>query len=172
MSKATGLKPTAGQAKWNDAQYLRPDLRKVEDAFKLQAPEILPSAGTLDAAIEVMARTLGVNELTPSRIITTPVEEVTAHFGFLKHLVEKRGEDRERYANYLLPSLVSPYEVWRVAYENGEYRNRYIGVFHGAKDSMVSVQINTGGALLWNVMFEAPVGMNRQRIGELLWTKK
>lgn len=172
MSKATGLKPIARQPKWSDEQYLRPDLRRVGAAFKLQAPEMLPSAGTIEAAMEVMARTLGVNELVPSRIITTPIEEVTAHFGLLKHLVEKRGEDRERYANYLLPSLQSPFEVWRVAYENGEYRNRYIGMFHGAKDSMVSVQVNLTGALLWNVMFEAPVGMNRQRMGELIWTKK
>jgi hypothetical protein len=172
MSKTTGLKPIAGQAKWKDEGYLRPDLRKVGEAFKLPAPEILPSAGTLEAAMEVMARTLGVNELVPLRVITTPIEEVTAHFGLLKHLVEKRGEDRERYANYLLPSLQSPFEVWRVAYENGEYRNRYIGVFHGPKNMMVSVQVSSEGSLLWNVMLETPADLNRQRIGELIWTKK
>jgi hypothetical protein len=168
----TGLKPIERQAKWSDPNYSRTDLRQIEASFKLTAPEILPSAKTLEAAIEVMARTLGVNELVPSRVIATPVEDVTAQYGLLKHLVEKRGEDRERYANYLLPSLQNPFEVWRVAYENGEFRNRYVGVFHGAKDTLVSVQINLGGALLWNVMMGSPAGMNRQRIGELIYTKK
>lgn len=172
MSNATGLKPIAGQARWCDPEHMRPDLRKVEDSLKLPAPQLLQSAGSIESAVDVMAMALGISEEYPSRVITTPIEQVTAQYALLRHLVEKRGEDRERYANYLLPSLQDPYEIWRVAYENGEYRNRYIGVFLGAKDTLVSVQVNLGGSLLWNVMLESPAGMNRQRIGDLVWTKK
>ena len=166
------MKPITGQAKWSDPAYQRPDLRKVLDTFKLPAPILLPSADSIEAALQIMAHTLGVSEFQRFRMITTPVEQVTARYDLLKHLVEKRGEDRERYANYLLPSLQDPYEVWRVAYENGEYRNRYIGVFHGTRETLVSVQVNWGGSLLWNLMQETPAGMNRQRIGELIWAKK
>lgn len=172
MSKTTGLKPVDGQLKWNSPEYWRPDLRHVADAFKLPAPEIFPSSDSIEAAIEVMGGVLGISALSPSRAIATPVEEVTAHYGLLKHLVEKRGEDRERYANYLLPSLQDPFEIWRVAYENGERRNRYVGIFHGTKDTLVSVQVSLEGSLLWNVMLTSSVKMNRQRIGELLYAKK
>ena len=151
---------------------MRPDLRAVAEAYKLPAPQILPSSETLDAAIQVMAGTIGVSELVPTRIITTPVEDVTARFDMLKHLVEKRGEDREKYAHYLMPTLLSPFEVWRVAYEGGEFRNRYIGLFLGPRSLAVSVQVSLEGALLWNMMQEAPVGINKHRRGQLIWTKK
>jgi hypothetical protein len=168
----TNKHPIPDQPKWNNKIYNRPDIRKIDDSLKLEKPIMIDSVESIPEAIAVLANVLNISEESPSSTITTPVENVTIKYKLLRHLVERRGQDRERYANYILPTLKEPFEIWRVEYEGQEYRNRYIGVFKGSHDLMVSILIQEDGSLLWNIIHEEHTGMNRQRLGELIYTKK
>lgn len=170
--EATNMKPVAGIMKWNDPALDRPDLRKVEDKYKLPAPKILNSSHNIDDAIEQVAKAVGVSKANKNRTVATPAGNVIVSYDKLHHTVEKRSDERERYANYILPTLEHPYEVWEVPYEHGVTRKRYIGLFHGQRDLMVSVSIEPDGTILWNFMQESHAGMNRQRIGNLAYYKK
>jgi hypothetical protein len=168
--KTKTAKPLAHQPTWKDIGL--DDLRNVDDQEKQPEPELLAAADSLEKAAQILAQVLGIDDYNPERMITTPIEEVTATRYRLGHLVEKRGEDRERYAEYLLPTLENPFEIWNVAYDDGSTRNRYIGLFCGKRDLMVSVIVNPDGSLLWNMKQETHKGMNRMRAGTLLYAKK
>jgi hypothetical protein len=84
------------------------------------------------------------------------------------HIVEKRLDSRERYARFILPTLQSPLEVWKTAYEDG-HRERYIKLFQGKNDLLVIVRLNLDGSLLWNIMQRKTSKMDDLRLGELLW---
>ena len=117
----------------------------------------------------LLAAELGVSAARPLRVVQTPVEEVAIRYEWLPHLVEKEGDARERYARYLLPTLIEPFEVWLTRYEDGRYRKRYIGVFQGAHDIMVIVRENADGSLMWNFMQARDQKMNQHRVGALLY---
>lgn len=165
-------KPLHGLKKWSDPEYNRPDLRKVEDKYKLPAPTMLHSAKTIEDAVQQVAKVLDIGEDVNTRIVNTPTGDVIISYHKLYHTVEKRSDERERYANYILPTLQDPFEVWEVEYEHGIKRDRYIGLFHGSRDLMVSVSIEPDGTIMWNFMQESHQGMNRQRIGNLKYYKK
>ena len=171
MSKPNA-KPLLGRTKWKDLDPPRIDIRKVDASLKLPEPGMLPASQSIEKAIEIVAKAIGVSKENPIKIISTPVEEVRAEYNKIFHLVEKRGEDRERYANYVLPALKKPFEVWKVAYDDGGYRHRYIGLFQGERDLAVTVKVDDDGSLLWNIMQDDHAGMNRMRIGELVYEKK
>ena len=86
----------------------------------------------------------------------------------LPHLVQK--EARERYANFIIPTLEDPFEIWGVDYADG-VRNRYIGIFKGGRDLMVVLRVNLDGSLMWNIMQSTPQKMNSHRMGRLLHGK-
>lgn len=85
--------------------------------------------------------------------------------------MDKAADARERYSGYLLPTLLEPFEVWLVRYEDGSYRKRYIGLYTGPSDLMVIVRENTDGSLLWNFMQRETRRMNALRTGALLYWK-
>ena len=81
---------------------------------------------------------------------------------------------RERYANYVLATLIAPFEIWLTAYEDGTYRKRYIGVFQADKDLLVVLRENRDGSLYWelyNLMQRDGRGLNRVREGALLYAQ-
>ncbi|QLA15370.1 hypothetical protein GD605_04045 [Desulfolutivibrio sulfoxidireducens] len=86
-------------------------------------------------------------------------------------MVEKPENARERYANFILPTLQRPFEIHRTEYEDG-FRDRYIGLFTGENDLLTVARINKDGGVLWNVMNVEDKRMNKQRVGELLYPKK
>ena len=91
----------------------------------------------------------------------------------LAHMVEKRADARERFANYVLPTLERPFEVWLKQHEDGKLRESYIGLFHEAKYSLlVVVRINRDGSLVWNMMNREPKKMDSLREGMLVHQKK
>ena len=165
-------KPVPGQLKWKDLDPPRVDIRKVDPSLKLEDPGMLPPAGSVDEAVKVVAQAIGVSKESPIKQITTPIEEVRAEYDKILHLVEKRGDDRERYAKYILPTLRSPFEIWKVAYDDGGDRHRYIGLFQGERDLAIAVKVDPDGSLLWNIMQDDHAGMNRMRLGELVYEKK
>ena len=162
------LAPTPGQTGWKDAGRL--DLRRVPEGLRLERPLILPPAETRGGALLVMARALQLSPDAPLRAVRTPVETALLRYDSLPHLVEKEADARERYANFILPTLQDPYEIWGVKYADGT-RNRYIGLFKGERDFMVVLRVNLDGSLMWNVMHAPAKKMNGHRIGGLLYGK-
>ena len=162
------LLPLPGQKTWKD--FDRPDLRRVKDELRLPSPPLLERAASREAAVDVMAHVLGVSLEVPLRTVVTPKETVFVQHGWLPHMVGKETDARERYANFILPTLTDPFEIWEIAYPDLP-RNRYIGLFRGRRDFMVVVRVNSDGSLMWNVMQAKPKDMNSHRIGELRYEK-
>jgi SPP1 gp7 family putative phage head morphogenesis protein len=161
------IKIVTGQKTWKD--YGRHDLRHVSDDKRIIAPELLKAAQTSKEATTIMLNALELQN-KPYRIIETPIEQVILRSEFIPHLVEKRTDLRERYVNFLIPSLTNPYEIYLTEYEDG-FRERYIGLFTGKENLLVVVRLNKDGSLLWNIMQAGNKAMNYQRIGALLYGK-
>jgi hypothetical protein len=158
-----------GQKTWKD--YERPDLRSVPNEKRIIMPAVLERSETKEQAVEVVALAMGLSKLKPLRVVQTPISEVAIRYEWLSHLVEKKKDARERYANYILPTLTNPFEIWLTEYEDGP-RHRYIGLFQGQNDLMSVIRINKDGNLLWNIMQAKDKKMNKMRIGKLLWAEK
>lgn len=158
----------ASQKTWRD--YGRPDLRDVPDARRIVMPQMIEQVDTQDAAVAILAGALGVSQDNPVRLVKTPIEQVALHYDYLPHMVEKRIDGRERYANFILPTLQDPFEVYLTQYDDG-MRHRYIGLFTGRSDLMVVVRQNIDGSLVWNIMQANDKAMNKQRQGALLYGK-
>ena len=78
------------------------------------------------------------------------------------------GQARERYAQFVLPTLMTPDEVWATAYDDGTRRRRFIKLFATAKyDIMVVVRQEPNGDVLWNIINRNRKDMNSLRVGAL-----
>ena len=155
---------------WKD-MGLRP-LRDVPAGERLPAPELLPVAESQEEAEKRLAEALGFTD-ERQRIVKTPMGSRVIRRELLAHMVEKRADARERFANYVLPTLERPFEVWLKQHEDGKLRESYIGLFHEAKYSLlVVVRINRDGSLVWNMMNREPKKMDSLREGMLVHQKK
>lgn len=155
---------------WKD-MGLRP-LRDVPAAERLPAPELLPVADSQNVAEKRLAEALGFTD-EHQRIVETPMGSRVIRRELLAHMVEKRSDARERFANYVLPTLQQPFEIWLKQHEDGKLRESYLGLFHEAKYSLlVVVRINRDGSLVWNMMNREPKKMDSLREGMLVHQKK
>ena len=163
--------PEPAQARtWKD-MGLGP-LRDVPAEERLPAPELLPVAESQEEAEKRLAEALGFTD-ERQRIVKTPMGSRVIRRELLAHMVEKRADARERFANYVLPTLERPFEVWLKQHEDGKLRESYIGLFHEAKYSLlVVVRINRDGSLVWNMMNREPKKMDSLREGMLVHQKK
>ncbi len=106
------------------------------------------------------------------RIINTPIGDVTLNLRYFLHLVEKRSDARERYANFIIPTLQQPLEVWEVEYTDGSKRLLFIGLFEGKRQMAVIVKEVDGELTLWNVINKSkPAKLDQQRLGKLIYKK-
>ncbi len=167
----TGKKPAIavapGQKSWRD--YQLEDIRAVSNERRLPTPPTLPEAPDKESAIKQVRQALDITDAAPWRIVETPIGPVVIRSEWLPHIVEERGQKRERYANYILPTLTKPFEVWLTAYEDGNYRKHYLGLFQDDRDLMVVVRENVDGSLMWNVIRMGDKQINRKRVGTILW---
>ena len=147
-----------------------PSLRDVPTDRRQPTPAMLPMAPTRDAAAEQLAKALGFEGDERLRTITTPMGQRTIWRDNLPHLVAKEADARERYANYVLPTLEQPYEVWLKEHTDGKLRENYVGIYQEGRNALlVVVRINRDGSLLWNMMQRPPKDMDRLRDGWLVW---
>lgn len=155
---------------WKD-MGLRP-LRDVPAEERLPAPELLPIADSQEEAEKRLAEALGFTD-ERQRIVETPMGSRVIRRELLAHMVEKRPDARERFANYVLPTLTQPFEVWLKQHEDGTLRENYIGLFRETKYSLlVVVRINRDGSLVWNIMQREDKKMDKHREGMLVYKKK
>lgn len=105
--------------------------------------------------------------------VKTPIEYVLIQDASLAHTVEKRSDQRERFASFVIPTLQRPTEIWNVKYDDESTRNRYIKLFSASRyDILVMVKINPDGGVFWNFMQRDRKGMNTLRIGELVYQER
>lgn len=163
------LRIVSGQKTWRE--FGRPDLREVPAAARLASPGLIERAATREFAAEVLAADLGLTAEAAQRVIRTPVETLVIWRELLPHMVEKEADARERYARFILPTLIDPFEVYLTAYDDGRIRPRYIGLFQGERDLVCIVRRNRDGSFLWNLMQADAKAMNKHRVGELVYGK-
>lgn len=132
------VKMLLGQPDWRSQG--RPDLRAVPQEQRLPAPALLPAGKTRQEGEAILARALGLDK-RPLIEVATPVSRVFLKRELLAHMAEKEADARERYANFILPTLQNPYEIYLTEYEDG-FRERYIGLFTGKSDILTVVRIN------------------------------
>lgn len=176
---ATPVTPTprAGVIKSQDnlpnwKELGRPDLR-LPGIPRLPQPDLLPAAGSTEEAVRMLTQALlGAEKLM--RVIDTPIEQVAIRAEFLPHMVEKEENARERFANYVIPALQDPFEIWLTPYSDGTARKRYIALFEGRHDLLLIVRENRDGSLFWelyNMMQGDSKSQNKARQGTLLYAK-
>ena len=158
------------QINWED--YELPKVKNYSNALLDELPDISTKAPSDEQALRQISNILlgGKNY----RSIKPPgeVEKVTIHRKQLKHVVEKRYDARERYANLILPTLIDPNEVWLTAYKDGSLRRRFIKLFKGGKSMLVVARENIDGSLFWNAIPAKQSYIDRQRTGVLLYEKR
>ncbi len=163
------IRSIAGQKTWKECGLS--DLRDTPLRFRYEAPSIFEQADSVERAVAMLQQSIGLDKIVGSIAVATPIEIVTITTGNLFHLVEKRDNARERYANYILPTLQSPFEIWCTEYSDGNPRNRYIGLFTGKVDIAIIVKVEANGRIMWNIMNADRGRMNKFREGLLLWSK-
>ena len=164
------VKVVSGQPNWRKLGL--PDIRNLPGP---PVPKMLPEAATPQQARRTVQAALGLSKENPRRFIKTPVEQVLLDLDKTAHITTKFGEHRERFANRIIPTLAEPNEVWMAYFDDGTFRKRYLKVF--ARESRkrqggLSVVTETpGGQLLYNFIPIDPGGINRNRVGSLLYPK-
>lgn len=161
-------KEVPGQDSWKSLGLA--DLRTMKPEGS--APDLLPMAHDLGAAVQALREVLGV-PVDGLRFVETPVGKVSILDRLLPHVVEKRGDARERYGRFILPTLTRPDEVWSTAYDDDTTRQRFIKLFAGAKyDILVVVREQADGSVLWNVINRDRKGMNALRVGTPVYRRE
>lgn len=170
-AKTEGLAvPAIAKAKINQPNWKTLGLADLRSATALaEAPHLLPAAANAQDAVTTVRNALGL-EAGGSIRVQTPVEMVTLHDFTLPHVVEKRLDRRERFADFVLPTLRNPTEVWATEYDDATKRHRYIKLFNGpGYDLLVIVKVEPDGGIVWNLMQRDRKKMNDQRVGERLF---
>ena len=155
---------------WKD-MGLRP-LRDVPAGERLPAPELLPRAEDRESAVAQLEKALDLADRF-QRIVETPMGSRVIRREMLPHMVAKELDGRERFANYILPTLQNPFEIWLKQHEDGKLRENYIGLFNDAEYAvLVVVRVNRDGSLFWNFMQRADKKMDKLREGVLVLKEK
>lgn len=168
--KKSCIAPLPGQDTWETLGM--DSLTAMDSGLFLPAPKRLQKAATVGEAHKVVDDIFR-GEATVG-VIDTPVETVLFTRDITRHMVLKREDARERFANYIKIALESPHEVWATEYTDG-IRNRYIAVFEGKEQLAVIVRVNKDGSIFWNAMQRNRLKrMDALRVGSLLYagTKK
>ena len=150
---------------WKDYHFC--DLRE-EKTFINEQPQILEKCETAESALFVLKNVLLRDK--DEKIILTPIGEIKILEKFLPHIVEKRLDARERYANFVFPTLTNPYEIWEIQDEFAVKR-RYISLFNGKRDFMVIIKFFNDGSIFWNMMHCSRKDMNSHRQGSPIYKK-
>lgn len=140
----------------------------------VRRPAAVPSAPDVDQAHEAI-----ISRVIPKGkrlVILDPPsgEKVVVERGMLRHMVEQRADGsrdhRERYANYILPTILAPDEEW---YAGGV--RRFIKLFPGEKGPkpmlLVLRQLADGKFLLYTGYRMQAKDINKQRGEVLLYSR-
>ena len=170
--------PVPGGKSYKD--FNLPDADKTPASLLPPAPHRLPRGKDRDEQLKIIGDAVGMPR-NGVRIVRTPgcLEDVAIRKERLPHLVEK--QHREEWANYILPSLEAPLEVWLSPVKlkpSGKivYRRRFIALFEDAgktRGTLAVAQENKDGSLLWTFFPQHNIRrLDKRREGFLLHRKQ
>jgi hypothetical protein len=143
--------------------------RSDDSKYFQKEPPLLAKGRNENDALLILEKALGISDKKKIVEVVSPIESILIDKDYLRHIVEKRDNARERYANYIIPTLVNPYEIYLTQFEK-DIRRQYIGLFKGKYNLLCSVRINPDGSLLWNMMNSK--NMDSHRKGSLIYYNK
>lgn len=168
MKSKTISQAVRGQKTW--IEYERQDLRHLDDQDLLDEEEIINACDSQENAISLIHNKLNVkNGLC---ILESPIGKVVVHESTIPHIVEKRRDARERYLNFAISTILNPYEIYDVEYDDGSVRRVFIGAFKG-KRQMLAIAVKQEGEQrwLWNFMHCDAKKLNKHRNGHLVYSR-
>ncbi len=134
-----------------------------------KAPKVLVGAKSLESALEKVDEFLLRGQ--EWRRVNTPLEPVIIHRQYIRHILMKRSHRRERFINWIIPTLTDPNEIWLTEYKNG-FRCHFIKLFKDKKNMLVIARENLDGSLFWNAIPASRIGyIDGRREGRLLYKK-
>ena len=157
-----------------------PDADKTPASLIPPAPPRLPPAKGRDEQLQVIETVVGMPDNGVRRVRPPGrLDDVMIRKEQLPHLVRK--QHREQWANYILPALEDPLEVWLSPVKNSTtgkivYRRRFITLFDDAdktRATLAATQENKDSSLLWTFFSSKDFKfIDRQRQGFLLYRKQ
>lgn len=160
------------QKTWIDFQLT--DLRHVKDDWALDAPVLIESGDSAGEALIILELVFGFIDDSSEIAYITPIGKIKVLRESLPHIVEKRMDARERYANFAIITIQDPFEVWRVSYDSDSggsfFRLVFIGLFKDKRQILVTVDIREE-KILWNFMHQDRKSLNKHRHGELVYSR-
>lgn len=168
------MSPSPGQTTYTGLN--RPDLRSVPPLFRTPPPQMLAAGKDINEAVDIVAKATGIQAgKNWIDIDTLDSDKAILHKDRITHMVEKRTDARERYANYIIPTLKDPYEIWLTEYKTPDgisfFRKQYIGLFTGKDNLLTVIDLNRDGNILYNIMQAGDKKMNAKRQGRMLYGK-
>ena len=170
--------PVPGGKNYRD--FNLPDADKTPASLIPSAPPHLPRAKDKDAQLQVIKTVVDMPDNGVRRVRTPGrLEDVVIRKKHLPHLVRK--QPREEWANYILPTLEDPLEVWLSPVKNNAtgkivYRRHFITLFDDAgktRGALAIAQENKDGSLLWTFFPRGKMRqIDKQRQGFLLYRKQ
>ncbi len=155
------------QKKYKD--YGLPSVKDYPRELLDEAPEVLVGAKSLESTLEKVDEFLLRGQ--ERRQVNTPLEPVIIHQHHVRHILIKRGQQREKFINWIIPTLTEPNEIWLTAYNDG-FRRRFIKVFRGKKNMLIIARENLNGSLFWNAIPVSRINyIDGRRKGVLLYKK-
>lgn len=154
----------------NWTSYGLEDLRKIDAQHVAIAPIEIKKADSLEEAIAVLAEVFCLKDNEDQVTINTHVGEIVVIRDNLEHIVQKRKDGRERYANHALATVLTPFEIWLTEYDNGDKRYAFISLFECKRQMLVVVSI-WEEKVLWNFMHSDKKNLNKHRNGKLIYQK-
>ena len=115
----------------------------------LVAPEVLPAQLTAESAARSMADVV-IGPGQTMRMVQTPVDQLVIRPELLP-ATEGASINAQRWANFVVPALQRPLEVWLTPYDDGIYRKRYLSIFQGVSRLLMMVRHNRDGSLFWEM---------------------
>ncbi len=170
--------PVPGGKTYTD--FNLPDADKTPASLIPPAPPRLLRAKDQDAQLQVIKTAIDLPD-NGVRVVRTPgrLDDVVIRKKQLPHLVEK--QHREEWANYILPTLEDPLEVWLSPVKNNAtgkivYRRHFITLFDDAgktRGALAIAQENKDGSLLWTFFSQHKMRqIDMKREGFLLYRKQ
>ena len=170
--------PVPGGKNYKD--FNLPDADKTPANLIPPAPPHLPRAEGQAAQLQVIENAIGMPR-EGLRVVRTPgrLDNVAIRRERLPHLVEK--QHREEWANYILPTLEAPLEVWLSPAKNKAtgkivYRRRFIALFDDAgknRGALAIAQENRDSSVLWTFFTQHKMRqIDMKREGFLLYSKQ
>lgn len=160
----------------------------------IPAPPRLPAAPDAAAAKRRIAERLsqpgfepvgitradGVRDVIRSRVETPAgLDDVYIADSFIDHIVDRKKDHRERFADWILPSLRDPAEVWLTEVTDGRgrkvYRRQFVTAFEGVdgetKPTVAVIQEGKDDSLAWTFVPTRDSYANGRRRGFLLYRR-